>query len=213
VGDFLKRLVSEWERIMGYVIHSIGFSAATGPVRYWRIPDSQGAYVLGDDGSIYSRWRWQALGGRKGFGSYLCNEWRRLRPGITTDGYLLVNLKINGKISSYYVHQLVTQAAYGTPLPGEEVCHFDGVKTNCDWRNLRWDSRQSNVADRVRHGTDQRGDKSSVALLTWPEVREIRRRHKNGETRKSLSLKYGVTVSCIDLIVTHKRWVERSAVG
>jgi hypothetical protein len=42
-------------------------------------------------------------------------------------------------------------------------------------------------------------------------VREIRCRHADGETRKSLAWEYGVTVSCIDLIVTHKRWVEAVA--
>lgn len=40
---------------------------------------------------------------------------------------------------------------------GLEVCHNDGVHTNNQLTNLRYDTRRENLRDRVRHGTFRNG--------------------------------------------------------
>jgi hypothetical protein len=89
-----------------------------------------------------------------------------------------------------------------------QACHNDGDPAHNNWWNLRWDTPKNNCADKYRHGTDQRGEKHHNASLTWAEVREIRRRHANGETKKSLALEFRVRVDCIYRIVKNLSWIE-----
>lgn len=73
-----------------------------------------------------------------------------LRPGAQKSGHLLVVL---GRKNNALVHHLVLKAFVGPQPPGMECCHGDGQPANNVDTNLRWDTRQANVADMWRHGT------------------------------------------------------------
>ena len=68
-----------------------------------------------------------------------------LKPFKNPNGYLLVDLHLNGQ--SYYkqLHRLV--AIYYIPNPNNlpVVNHKDGEKSNCDYRNLEWCTQKENV--------------------------------------------------------------------
>lgn len=50
------------------------------------------------------------------------------------------------------------------------ICSVDGCVNP---RHLRWDSRAGNLADRLTHGTDHRGEKAPWAKLTDSDILEI----------------------------------------
>jgi len=67
-----------------------------------------------------------------------------------------------------------------------------------------------NNRDRQARGrsSDRRGEKCPTAKLTWPEVREIRRRLASGERRTLIADAYGVSRRTISFIATGERWKE-----
>jgi hypothetical protein len=185
-----------------YNLQSIGVGS-DGPIRYFWIPGFGSAYAIGDDGSLWSRYK------RRGFSDcYISDDWTRLKASVGGDGYRMAFLCFNGNKCPRKVHQLVCEAVYGSCPKGMEVCHNDGDTLNNDYRNLRYDTRVNNHYDKLIHGTDQNGERNHQAVLGWIQVREIRRRYANGVSQKALALEFNVRVSCISRIVNNLRWVE-----
>ncbi len=67
--------------------------------------------------------------------------------------YVVVTMSRNGKYRDQFVHRMVLKAFCGEPPPGYECCHNNGNPTDNQLENLRWDSRNENSVDQVRHGT------------------------------------------------------------
>lgn len=63
--------------------------------------------------------------------------------------YLLSD--INKKRRNFRGHTLVMQVFVGVPGEDQVVCHFDDVKTNNHISNLRYDTQQENMFDRIRN--------------------------------------------------------------
>jgi hypothetical protein len=83
--------------------------------------------------------------------------------------------KVNGGSAQYgRIHQLVLETFVGPCPPRMEACHNDGKEWNNRLSNLRWDTRGSNMRDRVRHGYRQWHYKSRASKLTPQKVRAIR---------------------------------------
>lgn len=68
-------------------------------------------------------------------------------------GYHELQLYRDGKRTDALVHALVLTAFVGPCPPGQECCHRDGDPSNNALSNLRWDTRNENHRDAVRHGT------------------------------------------------------------
>jgi hypothetical protein len=117
-------------------------------------------------------------------------------------GYLAVGLP--GR--AMYVHRLVLLAFVGPPdLPNADGCHNDGNVRNNHLSNLRWDTRAGNLADRVRHGTAQCGERNPRAKLTDAQAKEIRRRRAAGELLRVLASEFGVCEPAISRIANGER--------
>jgi hypothetical protein len=55
----------------------------------------------------------------------------------------------------------------------------------------------------------QRGEGNPAAVLTWEQVREIRRLHaETGESASSLGRRYGMTSTAIRFVIQGKTWKE-----
>jgi hypothetical protein len=78
------------------------------------------------------------------------------------NGYLRVTLSIDGRPVTKQVHVLVALAFKGRRPRGKEVRHLDGVKVNCQARNLAWGTKPQQEKDKKRH----RRQKLSRVLLT-----------------------------------------------
>ena len=87
------------------------------------------------------------------------------------DGYHRVQLR-RGKL--FRIHRLVLLAFVGPCPPGNEVRHLDGNGLNNEIENLAYGTREENQADRVLHGTSNRGERSGSSRLTESDVHEIR---------------------------------------
>lgn len=174
-----------------------------GPVRYFWIPGFDDAYIIGDDGTLWSRYRHY---GRKWV---LSDDWTQRKTPPNGDGYLCFTLMLNGVRHERKIHQLVCEAVWGPCPVGLEVCHNDGVKLNCNWWNLRYDTCESNHVDRALHGVDNAGERSGKAKTTWVKVREIRAKFASGKyTQASLALEYGLNNGTISKIISNKIWIE-----
>ena len=174
-----------------------------GSVRYFWIPNFGDAYVVGDDGSVWSRY--------KGIGKncYLSDDWTRLSPTSDKDGYLIAVLRFNGNSYTKKVHQLVCEAVYGPCPLGMEVCHNDNNPSHNDYWNLRYDTDKGNQADRVIYGTDHNGEKSPNAKSTWIKTGEIREKYASGHySYRRLGLEYGMCAGNVYRIVKNLMWKE-----
>ena len=87
-----------------YNIQSISIGH-DGPVYYFWIPNFGSAYVVGDDGSVWSRYR-------PGPGSALLNDWKQLKATPDNEMYPQVILCYNRVKYSVKVHQLVCVRRY-----------------------------------------------------------------------------------------------------
>lgn len=126
---------------------------------------------------------------------------------VLRNGYPHVSLcsRPEGRLKVAAVHRLVAAAFIGPRPDGCETRHLDGDKTNNVLSNLAYGTVAENQADRVLHGTSNRGTRCGSAKLTEDDVREIRARAAS-ETRAALASAFGVTSSCIDNVVRRTTW-------
>jgi hypothetical protein len=134
-----------------------------------------------------------------------------LKGCIQNDGYRIYKIPVGGTKRILKAHRLACEAFHG-PSPNvlkREVAHNDGNPGNNHFTNLRWAGRRENDRDRVRHGTDPKGDRNGNARFTWDQVRAIRARFTGrwGEIT-AIAREYGVSVSAIAQMRDGRHWHE-----
>ncbi len=165
----------------------------------YRNIDGFPGYRVGDDGSVWTR---KLPYGR----GRLSGDWKRMKVRHDKDGYLTVNLCVEGKKTLCKVHRLVATAFYG-PRPNDiQACHENGVRDDCCVTNLRWDTQAGNSADMVRHGTRLTGEKNHQSKLTDQDVREVRLLLASGKTQRSIADQFGVSFGLISHINNGRAW-------
>jgi hypothetical protein len=132
-----------------------------------------------------------------------------LRHARMRDRHVVSIYPVPGQLRVRYVHHLVLEAFVG-PRPGKmQGCHNDGNPDNNSLSNLRWDTPKGNQSDRVKHGTDTRGERNAHSKLTEDDVRAIRETYARavpGRDCRGLANKYGVSYPLVALIVKRKAW-------
>ena len=133
-----------------------------------------------------------------------------LRQHFQRDGYLFVRLSLDGSqatATNRAVARLVLMAHCRAPLPGEQVNHRDGVKTDNRLENLEWLTGKENFRYSTRGWRrDYRGEKNPCARLTETDVLAIRERAANGASYFSLGRAFGVTSIAIRFAAIGKTW-------
>lgn len=121
-----------------------------------------------------------------------------------------VNLSRDKKCITQRVHVLVLEAFVGRRPPGMEGCHEDGNVLNNRLDNLRWDTRQANTADSVRHGTHHGGrhlrrvgEDNPKSRLREADVRAIR---SHSGSRRLIAEQYGISRSMVTRIRKRINW-------
>jgi hypothetical protein len=158
-------------------------------------------YRVGSDGSVWSCQK-------KGMGAGQVGTWRQLKAVSIGRGYLGARVGVNGVHKTYYVHRLVLEAFVGPCPLGMECCHENGDRKDNHSHNLRWDTPAANQADRIRHGTNHRGEKHYRAKLTAEKVREARRLAGEGWTPARLAEKFGVSDATVGNVVKRESWAH-----
>ena len=168
----------------------------------WKdIPTYEGLYQISTLGRIQSLPRWVIEpGGRSRF-----LRGRSMKPHVEKRGYQRIKLSKNGKITRYRIQRLVLLTFIGRPSTGEESCHKDGQSSNNTLDNLYWGTHKKNIADKIDHGTAQRGEKHGCAKLTDEAVRAIR---TDGRKQRDIAKSYGVSQSQIWGILHRKHWAH-----
>lgn len=124
----------------------------------------------------------------------------------STTGYPKVALYRDGRPTHRYVHALIAETYLGPRPDGMEVAHGDGDKTNASLANLRYATPPENQADRVRHGTSNRGIRNAYAVLDDEAVLEIDRLLNRGRRQRDIAERFGVARTTISAISTGRAW-------
>lgn len=147
---------------------------------------------------------------------------KNLKHLFDKDGYARVNLKINGKTNSRFIHRLVAEAFINNPLNKPQVNHINGIKTDNCLSNLEWctisENRVHAYSTGLQNGLSRRGEKSNFNKLSKSQVKEIKSIYsgdlrgvplnkRNGrKTLKEISKMYNVTDGCIQSIISNRSW-------
>jgi hypothetical protein len=124
---------------------------------------------------------------------------------IRRDGFGQIQIDRKSVTVSRYVCEL----AHGAPPTSEhQAAHScgKGHEACISPVHVRWATRAENEADKLLHGTDNRGEKNPVAKLTWVKVKKIRSQ-KGNKSNRELADEFGVAPSTISVIQAGKTWV------
>ena len=77
----------------------------------------------------------------------------RLLKTQSNNGYRQIGLYKNKIQYSRLIHRLVLEAYVGPCPKNKECCHNNGNRADNRLSNLRWDTRNENAKDAMRHGT------------------------------------------------------------
>lgn len=100
---------------------------------------------------------------------------RPLAGGVDKDGYRkFVLIGDDGK-RQYCRRAAMICAAFHGPRPeGMNVRHLDGTRTNDAAINLAWGTQAQNCADKVAHGTAQRGENSGTSKISTAQALQVK---------------------------------------
>lgn len=122
--------------------------------------------------------------------------------GKYPSGYGKITIDGKDQTASSYVCEL----AHGpSPTPCHESAHSCGRRGCVSQWHLSWKTPVENSADKLLHGTHNRGERHNLAKLTEEDVHEIRRL-RGLETERGLAARFGVSNTAIHLIHVGKNW-------
>lgn len=172
--------------------------------RWLPIPDWEGFYEVSDLGRVRS------LDRMTGFKRPRRLPGCVLKPLRANNGRLTVTLRRDGvKNDHQMVHRLVMLAFVGPCPPGLEVLHGPGRELDNRLVNLKYGTHTENTLDKYRDGTDNAGENCYAAILTWEQVREIRRLRAEHHLRYTeLAAQFGVSDTTIRKVVLRRTWRE-----
>lgn len=156
-------------------------------------------YEIDDKGNVYALPRIK----RTPTTEFLSKE-RKLKPYNNGYGYMLVDMRKDGKRYMRVVHRLVAEAFLPNPNNLPQVNHIDGNKGNNCVDNLEWCTCSENQKHGFDTGLKPQAQKHPFSKLTKEEVLYIRnnyKRNKRGFGMRALAKKFGVGDSTIRQII------------
>lgn len=163
----------------------------------WRKIPGFGRYSVREDGAI-----------RRDACKHCGVKERRITPGINDRGYLRAGIvRDDDRNITRTVHSFVALAFIGSRPAGMVVCHRNGKKLHNHYRNLRYGTQKSNIADALAHRTHVMGSRHPHAKLTEAKVRKIHRLWATGKlSQEAIGKLYGVSQRAVWQILHGKRW-------
>lgn len=103
-------------------------------------------------------------------------------------------------------HRAVCMLANGQPpSSAHQAAHSCGTKLCVNPAHLRWATRAENEADKISHGTANRGERNGHRKLSVPDVWQIRRLAGRLLQREIGDL-FGINRSAVSSIISRKAW-------
>jgi hypothetical protein len=173
----------------------------------WRdIPGYEGSYEVSDQGRVRSLDR-ETYRKRKGKLCIVRRNGRILKTQIKPNGYVTACLCCHDGESvakiSCYVHRLVALAFLGKPPRGTEVAHKNGKRADNRLSNICYKTPKENNADKLVHGTHNRGHRHSCVKLNESQVLEI---FDDWRPSPAIAREYGVSKSAVLNIKSGRKW-------
>lgn len=172
----------------------------------WRpVVGWEGAYEVSSDGRVRSVVRIVKMG--NGAGSMRTIGGDIMSSCIANNGYTKISLKFGSKSKTTSIHRLVAEAFIACEKTGMQVNHIDGNKLNNHVANLEWVTPGENTRHSISIlGNSVTGGDNANAKLTSSQVVEIVKRHRSGESPKSLACEFGVSQTHISRIMAGCSW-------
>ena len=154
---------------------------------------------------------WRDVVGHEGLyevsdrGRVIRTDTRRAVTRRGARGYVKANLRKEGIVKDRVVHRLVLAAFVGPCPDGMECRHLNGIRDDNQLANLAWGTRKENMADKVGHGTSNRGSLNGNALLTEDDVRQVLQLRGTG-TARAIGERYGVAPETVFAIWHRRAW-------
>lgn len=135
---------------------------------------------------------------------------RLLTPTTEKEGYKVVGLRVNGKLSQKRVHRLVAEAFLNNPEEKTQVNHINEIKSDNKLSNIEWSTSKENS----NHGTRiaRIVEKRSIPLIATSieSGEEIHFKSSMEAEREGFSNSH-VIACCKGNRKTHKGYVWRYA--
>jgi len=119
-------------------------------------------------------------------------------------GYKQINLYLNGKMHTKYIHLLVLKTFDGVDSYKPFCNHDDGDKTNNKLDNLEWVTQSENEKHAYKIGLKKPVINSKLSLNEVNEIRKLL--SENNYTQKTISKMFNVSHQLISLIKLNKIW-------
>jgi len=121
-------------------------------------------------------------------------------------GYRTISLWKNNKNRKRSIHILVLET-FGSPRPeGMQVCHINGDRFNNHIDNLKWDTPLNNTREKVKHGTQFRGEQTPNSKLKEKDILKIYKLSNMGFTHNLIAKCFMVGQAQISRIIKGTRW-------
>lgn len=135
-----------------------------------------------------------------------------LKPVANRKGYFFIILYKARTLKRHSVHRLVLRAFKRARYIGQDQCrHLNGDPTDNRLFTLAFGTAKENEADKITHGTSNRGERHGLAKLTEEQVREIRRLCDSKEHYQyEVGKMFNVSRQLIGYIVSGKLWAHIS---
>ena len=105
------------------------------------------------------------------------------------------------------VHRLVCERAHGPkPTPKHEAAHSCGRSSCCNRNHVSWKTPAENCADKLLHGTVNRGERNGAVKLTAEQAREIMSL-KGKLAQRKIARRYRIGQTTVRDIHDEKTWV------
>lgn len=116
------------------------------------------------------------------------------------------SLQINGRMVK--AHRLACEMAHGAPASENlDAAHRCGNPQCINPHHLRFATKAVNQADRMEHGTDNRGERHGMAKLSNEKAESIRAAYAAGQTTlNELGQRHGVDQKTIHRIVLRQSY-------
>lgn len=166
----------------------------------FRILPESDAYCVGSDGSVWTRYAHRKTPTRL--------QWKRLKCGVHTDGYVVLNVHAHGGHAQRRVHRMILDAFIG-PCPEGQVCrHLNGNRTDNRLTNLAWGTSAENAMDAIRHGTMCVGSRSHYAKLSEDDVKSAFQMESSGASDADIARALSVSASTISKALNGQTWAH-----
>lgn len=122
-------------------------------------------------------------------------------------GHRRVTMHRNARGRRLQVHRVVLFAFIGIPPKEYECCHNNGIPYDNRIENLRWDTKESNNKDKIKHGVLRYGKDNPATKLDKGKIMTIREMRKNRISQLAIGNSVGVSQQLVSRVLANDKWM------